>query len=164
MLLAALVEVSGFVAATSKRLEKIGLLASFLHQSRTDEIEVAVRFLSGSTRQGRIGIGYAILRDAGTQAAEEATLELLEVDRLLQAFSEVQGSGSGSRKREILQNLLSRATLLEQRFLTALLGGELRQGALEGIMADALAKACGIRPERIRYAAMMAGGGPEIAR
>jgi DNA ligase 1 len=164
MLLAHVVETSRRVGETTKRLEKVNLLADLLKQLHAEEIEVGVAFLSGSTRQGRIGVGYATLRDAISSAAEHPNLEVREVDRALEALAQVQGPGSEQRRRELLQRSLSRATREEQQFLTRLLLGELRQGALEGLMLDALAKAAGLKPERIRRAAMMAGGAAQIAR
>ncbi len=164
MLLSTLVETSRRIAKTTKRLEKTDLLAALLKQLHADEAEIAVAFLSGYTRQGRIGIGYATLRSATGSAADSATLEILEVDRTLAELSAVAGTGSEARRRELLNRLFTRATADEQQFLIALLGGELRQGALEGVMLDALAKASGLSGARIRRAAMMAGGGAAIAR
>jgi DNA ligase 1 len=161
MLLAGVVETSRRVTDTSKRLEKIGLLAGLIRQLSPDEIEIVVQFLAGQTRQGRIGIGYAALRDARNSPAPDPSLEVLEVDRILQSITEVSGSGSQRRRQELLQTMFARATETEQQFLTGLLMGELRQGALEGIMLEAVAKASGISSERVRRAAMMAG---DIAR
>ncbi len=164
MLLADLVDTSRRITATSKRLEKTSLLAALLKRLQPDEVEPAVAFLSGATRQGRIGIGFATLRNAGAPPAETPGIELLEVDRVLDRLAEVKGSGSEQRKRELLNRLFMRATSSEQQFLVALLGGELRQGALEGIMLDALAQAAGISAARIRRAAMLAGSIRAIAR
>jgi DNA ligase-1 len=164
MLLANVVETSRRIAETTKRLEKVNLLAGLLKQLHGEEIEIGVAFLSGSTRQGRIGIGYATLRDAMTSAAENPSLELLDIDRALESIAAVQGPGSEQRRRELLNVMLTRATQEEQQFLTRLLLGELRQGALEGLMLDGLAKASGLKTERIRRAAMMAGGAAQIAR
>ena len=164
MLLAQVVETSRRIAETTKRLEKTDLLTALLKQLNPEEVEISVAFLSGTTRQGRIGIGYATLRDGSSEAAESSSLEILEVDRALQELAAVAGPGSEQRKRELLKRILARATKPEQQFLTRLLIGELRQGALEGIMLDALAKASGIPAERIRRAAMMGGGGASIAR
>jgi DNA ligase 1 len=163
MKLANLVETSRRIANTTKRLEKAELLTTFLRQLHPDEIEIAVAYLSGATPQGRIGVGYAGLRDLPA-AAENASVELLEVDRTYDELAAVQGSGSERKRRDVLNTLLSRATSEEQQFLVRLLLGELRQGALEGIMLDALARASGISGEQIRRAAMMAGGAAEIAR
>jgi DNA ligase-1 len=164
MLLATLVETSRRIGETSKRNEKIKLLAELLRQLRGEEIEIGVAFLSGSTRQGRIGIGYATVRDATAAAAESPSLELLEVDRALDALAAVQGPGSEQRRRELLKMVLTRATAEEQHFLMRLLLGELRQGALEGLMLDGLAKASGMTTDRVRRAAMMAGGVAQISR
>jgi DNA ligase-1 len=164
MLLATLVETSKLVAKTSKRLQKIDLLATFLKQLHADEVEIAVAFLSGTPRQGRIGVGYSILREAAGTASGQPSLELTEVDRLLDMLSSIQGTGSDRQRRETVRAMFSRATQDEQQFLTELLTGGLRQGALEGIMLEAIAKASGIDAERIRRAAMMGGGVVNIAR
>src|SRR4051812_39525552 len=164
MQLSRVVETSGRVAATTKRLEKIGLIAALLEQLQPEEVEIAVSFLSGSARQGRIGIGYSILRDVTGSPAAEPSLELLEVDRAFESLKSTQGSGSAGRKLDQLTQIFSRATEPEQRFLVGLLGGELRQGALEGIMLEAVARASHLPLERVRRAAMMAGAIPPVAR
>ena len=164
MLLVTLVETSGRIASTTKRLEKTDLLTKLLKQLQPEEVEVAAAYLSGATRQGRIGIGYAALRNATSSAAENGTLEILDVDRALDEIARVQGAGADRRRRELMNLLLTRATQDEQHFLTRLLLGELRQGALEGIMLEALAKAAGISADRVRRAAMMGGGSAAIAR
>lgn len=164
MLFVQVVATSRRIANTTKRLEKTDLLATLLKQLHPDEVEITVSFLSGYTRQGRIGIGYSTLRNAVGPPAQTASLEIVDVDRAFAELSTIAGSGSEARRRELLQKLYSRATADEQQFLTGLLGGELRQGALEGIMLDALAKASNLPAAKIRRAAMMAGGGPTIAR
>lgn len=164
MLLGTLVETSRRVSDTTKRLEKIDLLARLIRQLSPEEIAIVVLFLSGQTRQGRIGVGYAALRDARNSPAAVASLEMVEVDQILQSILEASGSGSQRRRMELLQTMFSRATEAEQQFLTALLRGELRQGALEGIMLEAVAKASGVAPERVRRAAMMAGDIAQVAR
>ncbi len=164
MLLAEVVETSRRITATSKRLEKIDLLAGLLKRLNPEEIEVTVGFLSAAARQGRIGVGYATLQAALTTASEIPTLEILEVDHALDEFAAIRGPGSEVRKRELLRNLFGRANREEQTFLSGLLAGELRQGALEGIMLEALGKASGLGGDRIRRAAMMGGGSAAIAR
>jgi len=159
-----LVETSNQVAATTKRLEKIGLIAALLSQLEPDEVETAVSFLSGATRQGRIGIGYSMLREAASSPSPEPSLQLLEVDRAFESLKSTQGSGSGGRKLEFLKSIFGRATSEEQRFVIGLVGGELRQGALEGIMLEAVARAAGIPLDRVRRAAMTAGAIAPIAR
>ncbi|MBV9268083.1 MAG: ATP-dependent DNA ligase [Acidobacteriaceae bacterium] len=164
MLFADVVDTSRRIASTSKRLEKTGLLAQLMKRLAPEEIDVAVAFLSGAARQGRIGVGYATVREAMQPPAAEPMLAIADVDHSLSELAAVQGRGSEQRKRELLSALLNRATEPEQKFLVGLLMGEIRQGALEGIMLDAIAKASGVAPDRIRRAAMMAGGVARIAR
>ncbi len=164
MLLATVVETSRRVTETSKRLEKIDLLARLIRQLGPEEIEVVVLFLSGQTRQGRIGIGYAALREARHAPAAAPSLEILDVDATLTSITATSGSGSQRRRAELLESMFSRATEAEQNFLMGLLSGELRQGALEGVMAEAVAKAANLSPERVRRAAMLAGDIARVAR
>ena len=164
MLLAAVVETSRRVADTSRRLEKIELLATLLRALDADEVEIVVAFLSGYARQGRIGVGWATLKAAGTPPVENAVLEIHEVDRTLAALAAVAGRGSDRQKRELLQTLFARATQAEQSFLTGLLMGEIRQGALEGVMLEALSKASGVDSAKVRRAVMMAGDIARVAR
>jgi DNA ligase 1 len=164
VLLASVVDTSRRVTDTPKRLEKIDLLSRLIRQLNPEEIEIVVQYLSGQTRQGRIGVGYAAVRDARSSPAATPTLEILDVDRILQSITETGGSGSQRARLELLQSMFSRATEIEQQFLTGLLMGELRQGALEGIMAEAVAKAAGLAGERVRRAAMMAGDIARVAR
>src|SRR5580698_6380197 len=161
MLMARVVETSERVAETSRRLAKIELLATLLKQLTGDDCEIAVAFLCGYTRQGRIGIGHATLRDATTAPAETATLEIADVDRSFASLATIQGRGSDAQRRELLRGLMERATAPEQRFLTALLFGAIRQVALEGVMVEALARASGAPADEVRRAVMMAG---DIAR
>ena len=164
MLLARVVETSERVAETSRRLEKIELLATLLKQLNGDESEIAVAFLCGYTRQGRIGVGYATLRASAAQAAETAALELAEVDRAFASLAAIQGRGADAQRRELLRGLFARATAAEQKFLTALLFGEIRQGALEGVMVEALARASGAPSDDVRRAVMLAGDIARVAR
>ncbi len=164
MWLAEVVETSARVAETSRRLEKIELLANLLRRLKPDEVETVVAYLAGGARQGRIGVGWAALRDAATEPAGSASLEIGEVDGALDALTRTQGPGSERRKRELLHSIFARATAEEQRFLTGLLLGELRQGALEGVMLEALAKASGMPAERVRRAVMLAGDLARVAQ
>jgi len=164
MLFAAVVETSRRVAGTSRRLEKIDLLATLLRQLDAEEVEIVVAILSGYTRQGRIGIGWATLRGAEATPADSAGLTIHDLDRALGELKSVEGAGSERRRRELLHALMSRGTVAEQQFLGGLLMGEIRQGALEGIMIEALAKASGIASEAVRRAVMMAGDVARVAR
>jgi DNA ligase-1 len=152
------------VAATSSRLAKIRALAGFLRRLAPDEIPSAIAFLSGETRQGRLGIAYAALRDmdAGSAPAQPA-LTLAEVDAAFAALAGASGKGSAATRAHSLRALFGRATAPERDFLARLIVGELRQGALKGIMADAVAAAADLPAAAVRRAAMFAGGIGEVA-
>src|ERR1700693_1218997 len=111
MLLAAVVETSRRVTETSRRLEKVDLLARLLHELRPGEIEIVVRFLAGSLRQGRIGIGYAALRNARGAAAEIPSLEIAEVDQTFQSIVARSGSGSQRQRSGLLHQMILRCTV-----------------------------------------------------
>src|SRR5258705_6043285 len=165
MLLAELLAASERVAGTRSRLAKIDALAQCLRRLDASEIALGVAYLSGDTRQGRIGIGYAALKDAlATPPASAPRLTLVQVDEALARFAQVKGEGSAAERERLLAELFAGATAPEQDFLARLLLGELRQGALEGIMLDAIAKAANLRPGRVRTAAMRAGGLPVVAK
>ena len=156
-LLNALVEASGRIRQTRSRTAKVRELATLLRQLGPAEIGIVTRYLSGETPQGRIGIGYAVLRTAATQpAAAQDTLAVADVDVTLAELAGVRGAGSAARRSEVLGALFGRATPPEQDFLLQLLAGELRQGALEGIMVDAIATASGLPVAAVRRAAMYA--------
>jgi DNA ligase-1 len=155
--LARLVDTSHRVAATAARLTKVRELAALLVTLELDEIEIAVLYLAGEARQGRIGIGYQTLTEAGVvPAAAMESLSLAEVDRCLDDLRAVRGSGSTARRSAALRGLFSRATRHEQHFLTRLLAGELRQGALAGVMTDAIAVAAAVPALEVRRASMYA--------
>jgi len=163
--LADVVAASQAVTSTSGRLEKIAHLADLLKRVPPQEVEIVVPFLSGSTRQGRIGIGYALLspmRDV--PPADAPTLDVRDVDAAFDRVAATSGAGSSAARGQLLRDLLARATRDEQEFLVRLMFGELRQGALEGVLAEAVAKASSIAPARIRRAAMLAGDLAIVAR
>jgi len=164
MKLAELVEVSASVAATSGRLEKISKLAGLLSRLSPEEVPIAVGFLIGWPRQGKVGVGWSTISAAKGSPASSPSLELTDVDRVLSALTKVRGKNSGAERARVLGELFSRATEEEQTFLGGLLVGEVRQGALEGVMLEAVAKASGMQPGLIRRAAMMAGDLATVAR
>ncbi len=161
-----LVETSRRVAEASGRLEKIGVLASLLGQVPAEEIEIAVAFLSGSIRQQRLGVGYAGLQTAmPEQTTEVPSLELAEVDASFDRIAAVAaGKGSNGERQRLLRELFARATHDEQSFIFRLVTGELRQGAVEGLMLEAVAKAAAVPAEGVRRARMMAGDLPSVAK
>jgi DNA ligase-1 len=165
MRLSEVVAASRAVGGTSGRLEKVGHLADLLRRVPPEEIETVIGFLSGVPRQGRMGIGGASL--AGLRdvpAADAASLDVREVDAAFDQIAASSGAGSASRRAETLRHLFGLATRDEQDFLLRLLFGELRQGALEGVLLDAVSKASGIPATRVRRAAMLAGDLAPVAR
>jgi DNA ligase-1 len=163
MLLHEVVATSEQVAATSKRLAKFEMLAELLGKLEPGEIEVGVGFLAGILRQGNIGVGYATLRDLIPPAAEP-TLSLSETDGVLTAIAETSGPGSQAERRRLLDDLWGRATEPEQQFLGHLILGDLRQGASEGVMVEAIARAAGIPPSLVRRAVLLRGDLREVAQ
>jgi DNA ligase-1 len=157
MLLEEVAAASAGVAATSSRLAKVERLSSLLARSRPDEVPIAVAYLSGVLPHGSIGVGWASLKDLPPPAPAPATLEMLEVDASLRRIGSLAGAGSQTARREALHDLFARATEEEQRFLRGLLMGEIRQGALEGVMVDAVARAADVPLAEVRRAAMLAG-------
>ena len=152
-----LVVTSAAVRGTRGRLEKIGLLAALLQRLEPGEIPIAIGFLIGWPRQGRVGIGWATVSQARPPAAAMPELSLNDVDARLAALKALRGPRSGAERLRLLGDLLARATAAEQDFLLALLTGEVRQGALEGIMLEAVARAADVPADRVRRAAMLAG-------
>jgi DNA ligase-1 len=164
MRLADLVETSRAVAATSSRLEKVERLAAFIQRLPPGLTRLGVAYLIGEPPQGRLGVGFSTLgawRDVGPAGA--ATLELAEVDRIFADLKREAGAGSAERRSGLVGGLLARATLDEQKFLVGLLAGEIRQGALEGVLADAVARAFQVKGAEVRRACMLAGGLPPVA-
>jgi DNA ligase-1 len=151
------VETSRLVADTSARSRKVTILADLLRRLQPGEVPIVVGFLSGVPRQGRIGVGYASVYGTQARPAASASLTVREVDEGISEIEAATGSGSTAERRQLLDALLARATAEEADFLRHLLTGELRQGALAGIMADAVAKAAGVPNELARRALMLSG-------
>ena len=165
MLLADLVATSLRVSETRSRSEKTGALADLLRRLAPQEIDIVVAFLSGHLRQGRIGLGGAAVRSSMPgSAAAGPSLPLLEVDATFERIASVSGAGSTSERGRLLSDLLTHATRDEQDFLVRLIYGELRQGALAGLMAEALAAAAEVPADEVRRALMLAGELPEVAK
>ena len=155
-LLANLVEASGRVSDASARLAKVRELAQFLRTLEPTELAVGVLYLSGQMRQGRCGIGPGALRAAdAVPAASDSSLTLEEVDRRLEEIAAC-GKGAATQRAAALRALFERATVRERQFLGRLLLGELRQGALAGVMADAIALAADVPIGEVRRALMYA--------
>ena len=193
MLLRELVQTSEAVAATSGRRAKIEEISALLRRAGPDEVPVVVAFLSGELRQRQIGVGYAALGDlpgswragqppAALSAAVAAAaapapgtgpgltppavapLTVAETDAVFEEVGEVGGAGAQAERKRLLTPLFERATMAERQFLVRLLAGELHQGALEGVMIEAVARAAGVPAEEVRRACLLAGSLPEVAQ
>lgn len=165
ILVADLVEVSSRVASTSLRSAKIRELASTLRTLEPSEIEIAVHYLSGEIPQGKIGVQYTtVLTAAQVEPAAQATLTLAELDAHLTQIASTRGTGSAARRLDLLRNLFARSTTAERDFIIRLFAGELRQGALAGVMLDAIAAAANLPVALVRRAAMYAEHLGAVAR
>ena len=162
-LLADVVSASRNVTDTSSRSQKIAILAELLAQLDTDEVAPAVGFLTGVPRQGRVGVGYSTVYGIEGAPASEASLTIGELDRTIAEVQVMTGSGSAAKRKQILGELLGRATEPEADFVKRLFTGGLRQGALAGLMVDAVAKAAGVSGEITRRALMLSGDLPRTA-
>jgi DNA ligase-1 len=145
------------VAATRSRKAKTALLAAVITKLTGDEVAVGVSYLSGRLPQGKLGVGFAAIRDVDRQPAIDPTLRLAEVDAILREIEATRGAGSRARRGELLDQLMGSATEDERQLLFGLLGGGLRQGALDGVMADAIATAYDVPRAAVRRAAMLSG-------
>ncbi|HTA09167.1 MAG TPA: ATP-dependent DNA ligase [Streptosporangiaceae bacterium] len=177
MLLDSVVRTSALVAASPGRLAKIDHIAGLLRDVPAAEIAVAVSFLSGDLTQRQIGVGYAALTDlmggygpgpssaaaglGGPASAPELTLA--DTDDALGHIGALAGQGSQAERRRLLAGLLGRATDAERQFLVRLLAGDLRQGALDGVMTDAIARAAGVPGADVRRAHQLSGSLPAAA-
>jgi DNA ligase-1 len=156
-LLADVVAASRGVAETSARSRKIAILAELLSLLEPDEVAIATGLLSGVPRQGRVGIGYSTMYGLDVPPAGEPSLTVADLDAAISEVQAATGPGSATRRRELLQALFARATADEADFVKRLFTGELRQGALAGLMVDAVAKAAGVPTQLTRRAFMLSG-------
>jgi ATP-dependent DNA ligase I len=162
VLLSEVVTVSRGVTAASGRLAKVELIATALRDAGPQDVAVIVPWLSGELRQRRTGIGWASLRDLPAPA-QAPSLAVADVDRAIEVAATVSGAGSAGERRRIVTDLFAAATPDEQAFLRALVSGELRQGALEGVMVDAIARAAGVSKPSVRRAVMLRGAVAPVA-
>ena len=156
-LLAEVVAASEAVAATSARSGKTAALGELLRELDPEEVPIVVGFLTGTPRQGRVGVGYATVYGVEVRPAAEPSLTVADVDAAVTAVQALTGKGSGGARRAALAGLLGLATAGEASFLRRLFTGELRQGALAGVMVDAVAKAAGVPADLTRRAFMLSG-------
>ena len=163
MLLHDVVTASGELAATRSRKAKVAVLARILTDAEPGELAPTVAFLAGQPRQGRIGTGWRALADLTVSPAASPELTVDAVDAALGEVARTSGSGSSQRRTDALSALFGSATAEEQRFLFRLITGELRQGALEGVMLDGIAAAAGVPAEAVRRGFMLSGSLPDTA-
>ncbi len=157
MLLAAIVSTSEEVRSTRSRIRKREALTAALTELSEDEARIGVTYLSGELPQGRIGLGYATIYGIESGAAETASLTLTDVDRRLSEIAATTGKGSQALRKELLGDLFAAATAAEQAFLRALILRELRQGALETSMSEAVAAVIDADPSTVLRAVMLSG-------
>ncbi|MGC0378763.1 ATP-dependent DNA ligase [Streptomyces sp. SAI-229] len=162
MLLSRLARVSQEVAAAPARSRKIELLAGLFREAEADDVPVVIPYLAGRLPQGRIGVGWKVLSRPVAPAAEPS-LTVREVDALLTRLGEVSGPGSQAERARLVGELLGASTEDEQRFLSGLLTGEVRQGALDAVAVEGLARATGSPPADVRRAVMLAGSLQSVA-
>ncbi len=160
--LAEVVRASDRVAATPSRLGKVNALAALLRRLEPRELEIAIPFLSGETRQGRLAVPFSALR-AARASGSSGSLTLDDVDRAFHTLKATKGKGAAERRAATLRDLFGRATAAERDFLIRLIAGELRQGALEGVMLEAIAAAACLPPAEVRRAANFAGALAPVA-
>ncbi|MFD1660063.1 ATP-dependent DNA ligase [Streptomyces caeni] len=163
MLLSRLARVSREVAATSARSRKIALLGGLFRDADAEDAPIVIPYLAGRLPQGRLGVGWKILGQ-GVPPAAEPTLTVRDVDARLTRIGAVTGVGSQAERKRLVGELLAAATDEEQRFLVALLTGEVRQGALDALAVEGLAEATGAAPADVRRAVMLAGSLRTVAR
>jgi len=174
VLLSDLVATSDAVARSPGRKAKVGLIAALLARVPPAEVPAAVAFLSGELTQGQIGVGYATLsgltgavQPGDAEAAHgpgSPVLTLTAVDATFGRIAAMIGPGSQAQRHDLLAAMLGRATPSERQFLIRLMAGDLRQGALEGVMAEAVAQAAGVPAGQLRRAHQVRGSLPEVAR
>jgi DNA ligase-1 len=149
-------EASAEIATTSARSAKTQRLAALLRATDTDDVRAVVAWLSGELLQRRIGVGWAALSTV-PPAASAPSLAVAAVNRAFSEMAEASGAGSQTRRAALLQEVMSQSTPVEQTFLRGLLSGSLRQGALAGVMSDAIAAAAGVAAREVRRATMLRG-------
>lgn len=162
MLLADLAATSAALAATRSRLAKRGLLVDLLRRAEPAELPVVARYLAGELRQRRTGLGWRSLRTMPEPAAEPS-LDVLAVDASFERMAALAGPGSATARTALAEELFGAATAPEQRLLAGLVTGELRQGALDALLLDAVAEAAGVPVQDVRRAAMLAGASVPVA-
>ncbi|KQX46220.1 MULTISPECIES: ATP-dependent DNA ligase [unclassified Streptomyces] len=167
MLLARVAEVSGEVAATSARSHKIALLAELFAEAAAEESPLVIAYLSGRLPQGRIGVGWSVLKEVAPPVVppvEQPGLTLRQVDGAMTELAGVSGTGARARRSRLVHSLFAVATRDEQDLLLRLLTGEVRQGALDAVALEGVARAAAVPAAELRRAVMVEGALPPVAQ
>ncbi|MDQ4037526.1 MAG: ATP-dependent DNA ligase [Actinomycetota bacterium] len=164
MLLAQVVATSNTVAATRSRTSKITALAELIGRLPPEEIALVIGMLVAAPPHGRLGIGWGVLRRIDVQGPDQPELTIADIDAVFTELVSTSGAGSAASRQRLLEAMFSRATDVERGFLMGVLMGEVRQGALEGVLADGIAAAADLPGELVRRAWMLTGSLSETAR
>ncbi len=162
MLFEDLVLASDRVGATRSRNAKVDAVAGALRGADEDEVALVAAYLAGVLPQRRLGVGWRTLRDLPAPA-DDATLAVRDVDEMFEQIAAAHGPGAAGRRTEAVNSLMAQATRAEQRLLVGLITGELRQGALDGVMLKAIAAAAEVGEASVRRATMLAGYAAPVA-
>jgi DNA ligase-1 len=167
MLLADLVDTSAAVAATRSRRAKVAALAALLERAlleraEPDDVVTLTSYLGGTLRQRRTGLGWRSVAEL-PEPADSPTLTISDVHDGFEAIAALEGSGSKAARAAAVVDLFGRATAAEQAWLRGLVTGEVRQGALDALVQEAVAAASGVPLASVRRAAMLAGSTTEAA-
>jgi len=164
MQLSQLVQTWLAVQATRSRLAKRDAVSDLLTNTPVDELPIVVAYLSGDLPQGKIGLGYATVMEVEAIPSQSSSLSVAQLDETLTQIKETSGKGSKAAKKKLVKSLLDLSTAEDQDFLTRLLLGNLRQGALAGVMVEAVASAAQVESPLVRRAAMLTGDLPRVAQ
>ncbi|HEX4921361.1 MAG TPA: hypothetical protein VFV92_11550, partial [Candidatus Bathyarchaeia archaeon] len=148
------------VEATSKRTEKTELISSFLRKISIDEVQPTALFLAGrafpESDPRVLEVSYATISEVGKNLGQKRLMDhpltILEVFRTLGRIAETSGSRSRDKKTSLLQTLFTQASTVEAEYLVRMMLGEMRIGAVEGVLLDAISSASRVNKELIRRA------------
>src|SRR5699024_5189259 len=162
MRLAEVVATSAEVAGTRSRTAKVAALAEALRRCEVEETATVATYLAGALVQRRTGLGWRSLQDLPAPA-EEPSLTVAEVDSTVARLAALSGPGSQTARRAAVQELFARATAAEQTWLRGAITGEVRQGASEALVQEAVAAAAQVPVAQVRRATMLAGATAPVA-
>ena len=160
------------IEATSKRKEKVEVLANFLRSLHPHEVIPAVTFFTGHAFPGAdervLDIGgqtiWKMDRKSNQSTLVSRPATLLDVYETFDRVANATGSGSRQRKETLVETLLGRLGASDTEYLLRIIFGEMRIGAVEGVMLDAIAAASGIQLDDVRRAYMLLGDLGRVAK